>query len=52
MGIISYAGGLCISIAADKVPGSEGIARRICERFERRFDIYVQCARDIVQHFD
>lgn len=49
MGIISYAGGLCISVAADKVPGSQNITKRICERFERRFEIYVQHARDIVR---
>ncbi|CAL1698680.1 unnamed protein product [Somion occarium] len=52
MGIISYAGGLCISVAADKVPASEGVARRICERFERRFDYYVRCAKEVVEHRD
>lgn len=41
MGIISYAGGMSISIAADRVPESEGVARRVCERFEKRFQEYV-----------
>lgn len=52
MGIISYAGGLCISVAADRVDGSEGVARRICERFEERFAVYVECAKDILDHQD
>lgn len=49
MGIISYAGGLCVSIAADRVPSSEGVARRICEGFERRFEEYVAVAREVVK---
>ncbi|KAH8079407.1 wax ester synthase-like acyl-CoA acyltransferase domain-containing protein [Cristinia sonorae] len=51
MGIISYANGLCISIAADRVPSpeGEGVARRICERFERRFEEYVAVAREVVR---
>lgn len=49
MGIISYAGGLCVSIAADRVPSSEGVARRICEGFERRFEEYVAVAREVVE---
>ena len=54
MGIISYAGGMSISIAADCVPassnsvGSEGVARRICERFETRFEEYVSAAREVL----
>ncbi|CAL1709951.1 unnamed protein product [Somion occarium] len=52
VGIISYAGGLCISVAADKVPASEGVTRRICERFERRFDCYVRCAKEVIEHRD
>jgi len=49
MGIISYAGGLCVAIAADRVPASEGVARRICEGFERRFEEYVSVAREVVE---
>lgn len=52
MGIISYAGGLCISVAADKVPQSEGVARRVCERFEARFALYVECAKQVLDHQD
>ena len=54
MGIISYAGGMSISIAADCVPassnsvGSEGVARRVCERFETRFEEYVSAAREVL----
>ena len=48
MGIISYAGNLCVSIAADRVPSSEGVARRICEGFEKRFCEYVRAAREVV----
>lgn len=49
MGIISYAGGLCVAIAADRVPASEGVARRVCEGFERRFGEYVGVAREVVR---
>ncbi|KAL4242470.1 long-chain O-acyltransferase family protein [Abortiporus biennis] len=52
MGIISYAGDLCISVASDKVPGSEGVARRICERFENRFRMYVECAKEVLDRQD
>jgi len=48
IGILSYAGGISISIAADKVPGSEGVARRICERFEERFSLYVTRAKALL----
>ncbi len=52
MGIISYAGSLCISVAADKVDQSEGVARRICERFEQRFALYVERAKEVLDHQD
>lgn len=48
MGIISYAGGMSIAIAADCVPKSQGIARAICTRFERRFQDYVSTAEKIL----
>ncbi|CDO68178.1 hypothetical protein BN946_scf184938.g30 [Trametes cinnabarina] len=52
MGIISYAGGICIAVSADMVPGSEGVARRICENFERRFELYVERAKEVLEHQD
>ncbi|KAH9910958.1 uncharacterized protein B0H18DRAFT_1065113, partial [Fomitopsis serialis] len=52
MGIISYAGGLSIVVAADKVPSSLGVAERICTGFEERFELYVQRAREILDHLD
>lgn len=48
MGIISYAGGMSISISTDRVPESEGVARRICTRFEERFREYVNTAQEVL----
>jgi len=48
IGIISYAGGISISVAADKVPGSEGVARRLCEKFDERFGVYVTKAKSVL----
>ncbi|KZT64591.1 hypothetical protein DAEQUDRAFT_678332 [Daedalea quercina L-15889] len=52
MGIISYAGGLSIAVAADKVPSSIGVADRICAGFEERFELYVEKAREVLDHLD
>ena len=52
VGIMSYAGGISIGLSADCVPGSEGVARRICEGFERRFELYVARAREVLDHQD
>ncbi|KZS99885.1 uncharacterized protein LAESUDRAFT_765129 [Laetiporus sulphureus 93-53] len=52
MGIISYAGGLSIAVAADMVPSSQGTAERICARFEERFELYAQRAREVLNHLD
>ncbi|PCH44092.1 hypothetical protein WOLCODRAFT_164912 [Wolfiporia cocos MD-104 SS10] len=52
MGIISYAGGISIAVAADKVPSSEGVARRICEKFEARFELYARRAKEVLDHLD
>lgn len=52
MGIISYAGGLSIAVAADKVPSSAGVTERICAGFEERFELYVQKAREVLDHLD
>ncbi|KAF8587875.1 hypothetical protein K439DRAFT_1385418 [Ramaria rubella] len=50
IGVISYAGGICISVAADKVTASEGVASRICMRFAERFELYVARAKEILLH--
>jgi hypothetical protein len=50
LGVISYAGGICISVATDKVLGTEGTANRICQRFEKRFALYVARAKQILEH--
>ena len=52
IGIMSYAGGISIAVSADLVPGSEGVTRRICEGFERRFGLYVARARAVLEHQD
>ncbi|KAH9925720.1 wax ester synthase-like acyl-CoA acyltransferase domain-containing protein [Fomitopsis serialis] len=52
MGIISYAGGISIAVAADKVPSSLGVAERICTGFEERFELYVKRAREVLDHVD
>lgn len=49
IGVISYNGGLCVSVAADSVDGTKNVARRLCERFEERFKIYVERAREVVE---
>lgn len=52
VGIISYAGGISIAVAADKVPSSMGVTARICTGFEERFELYVQKAREVLDHLD
>ena len=52
IGIMSYAGGISIGVSADLVPGSEGVARRICEGFEQRFELYVARAKEVLDHQD
>ncbi|TBU30100.1 wax ester synthase-like acyl-CoA acyltransferase domain-containing protein [Dichomitus squalens] len=52
IGIMSYAGGLSVAVSADLVPGSEGVARRICEGFEKRFELYVARAKEVLDHQD
>lgn len=52
MGIISYAGGISIAVAADRVPISRGVARRICEGFEERFEFYVIRAREVLSKYE
>ncbi|KAI8974568.1 wax ester synthase-like acyl-CoA acyltransferase domain-containing protein [Trametes punicea] len=50
IGILSYAGGISIAVSADLVPASQGVARRICEKFERRFELYVARAKQVLNH--
>lgn len=52
IGIISYAGGISIAVSADAVPASAGVARRICANFERRFELYVARAKEVLEHQD
>ncbi|KAI0929578.1 hypothetical protein AcV7_005072 [Taiwanofungus camphoratus] len=52
MGIISYAGGISIAVAADRVPISRDVARRICEGFEERFEFYVIRAREVLSKYE
>lgn len=51
IGIISYADGICITIAADHVEGSpsDGVARRLTEKFSIRWKQYCQVADDILE---
>lgn len=51
IGVLSYNGGLCVSVAADSVPETRGVARQICDRFEKRFQVYVERAREIVDRY-
>ncbi|OCH91412.1 hypothetical protein OBBRIDRAFT_792348 [Obba rivulosa] len=52
MGIISYAGGLSIAVAADAVPSARGMCRQICESFEERFEVYLARAKEVLVHED
>ncbi|KAI0372646.1 hypothetical protein BV20DRAFT_1034364 [Pilatotrama ljubarskyi] len=52
IGIISYAGGIAIAVSADMVPSSKGVTRRICENFEKRFELYVARAKEVLEHQD
>ncbi|KAI0819567.1 wax ester synthase-like acyl-CoA acyltransferase domain-containing protein [Trametes gibbosa] len=52
IGVISYAGGISIAVSADAVPGSEGVARSVCAGFEARFGLYVERAREVLEHQD
>ena len=49
---MSYAGGISIAVSADLVPDSEGVTRKICEGFERRFELYVARAKAVLEHQD
>jgi hypothetical protein len=40
---------MCISVCADDCPGTHGVARRLCEGFERRFDLYLDAAKAILR---
>lgn len=50
IGIISYAETVCITIAADHVKGrySQGVARRLTDKFEQRWKQYVEVSDAIL----
>ncbi|PRP84117.1 hypothetical protein PROFUN_04108 [Planoprotostelium fungivorum] len=50
IGIISYAGDLYISVSADKVKGGEGVARRLTDKFERRWREYLEAANKVIKN--
>lgn len=49
IGIISYETGVCVTICADKVAGSEGVARRLKKRLESRWTDYVRAADEVLE---
>ncbi|CBQ73480.1 conserved hypothetical protein [Sporisorium reilianum SRZ2] len=49
IGICSYGGDFSISISADRVEGSEGVAARLTDKFERRWNEYVEVSRTLIQ---
>ena len=49
IGICSYAGEVSISISADKAPGSEGVAKRLTDSFEQRWQQYLDAADSLIQ---
>lgn len=59
IGIITYGGGVCVTVTADKVvlpnggKGADGaeenVARRICKGFEQRWDDYLKAAELVLQ---
>lgn len=49
IGIISYAGSICISVSADHVRGSEGVARRLTAKFEKRWSQYLEAAEQVLE---
>ena len=36
-------------MAADRVHGSEGVSRRVCQAFEKRFELYLRLANEILE---
>lgn len=49
IGICSYGGDFSISISADKVEGSEGVAARLTASFERRWKEYVETSQGLLR---
>ena len=49
IGICSYGGDFSISISADKVEASEGVAARLTEKFEQRWQEYVDVSRRLIE---
>ena len=46
---ITYGGDFSISVAADRIHGSEGVSRRVCQAFEKRFELYLRLANEILE---
>ncbi|PWZ03822.1 hypothetical protein BCV70DRAFT_198011 [Testicularia cyperi] len=49
IGICSYGGDVSISISADRVPESEGVAARLTASFEHRWNEYVEASRKLIR---
>ncbi|SPO24300.1 uncharacterized protein UTRI_03568 [Ustilago trichophora] len=49
IGICSYGGDFSISISADRVEGSEGVAERLTDKFEQRWKEYVETSRGLIK---
>lgn len=49
IGIITYGGSVYLTVSADRVPKSIGVAKEICKGFEKRFEVYLDVANEILQ---
>ncbi|SNX87196.1 uncharacterized protein MEPE_05906 [Melanopsichium pennsylvanicum] len=49
IGICSYGGDFSISISADRVEGSEGVAARLTEKFGNRWKEYVETSKGLIK---
>ncbi|CAO1613686.1 unnamed protein product [Sympodiomycopsis kandeliae] len=49
IGVITYENSVSVTICADKVQGSEGVAKRLKKRFEDRWREYVRIADSILE---
>lgn len=45
----TYGGNLTISVAADRIRGSEGVSSRVCRAFEERFELYLRLANEVLE---
>ena len=44
----TYGGSLTISVSADRIHGSEGVSNRVCRAFEKRFELYLKLANEVL----